>query len=115
MQKEKDHKENGCDIMRPFEKLIKGVSYRGKRHQCQPRLGNQGRHAGPVVNGCVPDLDHVAFLDMDNDEWERMDEGEDQHGPGDPSVVDDELLVRRPRYIADDVNFRTEEARYHWM
>lgn len=117
MEEKEDHENHRHEEMGSFEKFIIPVSMKTffiskseentkfeefvgwhipnprDRHECEPRLGNEGYHTRHPNTTSLPCHDKVALLDVDNDEWESVNQGQDKHGPSNPVMPDVELLV----------------------
>lgn len=62
-------------------------------HKRQIRLRDDGRHARPVGNLGLPLHDHVALVDVVDDEGEGVDQSQYEHGVAGPVMEDLSGLV----------------------
>ena len=81
----------------------KTLPYRWQRHERQVRLGDQSRNTRPVRDACLPLADHIALVDMVDDEGECVDESKHEHGVACPLMEDLKLLMRHSGQRRDQV------------
>lgn len=69
-------------------------------------LRNQGNHSGPIDDTRIPHSDHITFPIMEDDERERVNKSQSEHGPSDPVMEHDQSFVRDTSQGCDHIGLR---------
>ena len=73
-------------------------------------MGKEGDDPGHPQASVIPLRDNISHPDVIDDKGERVDKGKNEHGPRNPVMPDDEVLVRRADQASDGVGLGAKDS-----